>query len=384
MQDAEQIRARLDRYESFAAQDPSNVSLLAEVAELRMRVGDFASAEAALDKALALSPGNPSLRSQQAVLAIASSQFERAVALSQELIAEGVTAAAVRYNLAYALMYLGRHAEAKEHLQAISDLPDAPDGALLLLARSLHHLGDVEEAMIFLHRHLERKPQDVDAQGAMALLALDAEDLGSAKEWGEKALHGNGENLEALVTLGSLALERQDAVEAKTHFDKAVARHPKSGRAWAGAGLTEMLDMQLDKAKGDLERAVLYMPSHIGTWHALAWARIVSNDLAGAEAAFAKALEIDRNFGETHGGLAVIAVMQGRTAEAERMTRIALRLDSMSFAGRFAQSLLLARQGNTGAAQDAIQKILNSPVAIGEEALGVRLAQLLRERKKIK
>jgi tetratricopeptide (TPR) repeat protein len=156
----------------------------------------------ALDKALALSPGNPSLRSQQAVLAVASSQFEKAVTLSQELIAEGVPAAAVRYNLTYALMYLGRYAEAKEHLQAISDLPDTPDGALVLLARALHHLGDVEEAMACLRRHLEKKPKDADAQGAMALLALDAEDLASAKEWGEKALSGNSENLEGWLPWG--------------------------------------------------------------------------------------------------------------------------------------------------------------------------------------
>src|SRR6266481_416384 len=182
MQDAEQIRARLDRYESFAARDPGNVTLLAEVAELRMQVGDFASAEMALDKALVLSPGNPSLRSQQAVLAIASGQFEKAITLSQELIAQGVTAAAVRYNLAYAFMYLGRYAEAKEHLQTIGYLPDAPDGAPVLLARALHHLGDVEEAMACLRLHLERRPRDADAQGAMALLSLDAEDLESAKE----------------------------------------------------------------------------------------------------------------------------------------------------------------------------------------------------------
>jgi tetratricopeptide (TPR) repeat protein len=259
-------------------------------------------------------------------------------------------------------MFLGQYGEAKEQLQVIVELPDAPAGTPVLLARALHHLGEVDDGIARLDRHLEQMPDDVEAQGVMALLALDASDLASAGKWAKKALEGDGRNVDALVTMGSLALERQDGTEAKKYFDAAVARQPKSGRAWAGAGLSDMLSMQLDKAKIDLERAVEYMP--------------------GAEAALVKSLEIDRNFGETHGGLAVVAVLQGRVDEAQRLSRIALRLDPMSFAGRFAQSLLTARQGDADAAQAMIQRILESPIGGGKETLSVKLAQILRDKRR--
>jgi Tfp pilus assembly protein PilF len=134
-------------------------------------------------------------------------------------------------------------------------------------------------------------------------------------------------------------------------------------------GLTDMLAQNLPKAIEDLKNAVRYMPNHIGTWHALAWCMIVSNDLASARESFDKAMEIDHNFGETHGGLAVIAVMEGRLTEAEGLIKRALRLDPRSFAARFAQSLMLAQRGKPEVAQELIQKILKSPVMEGGESL---------------
>jgi len=72
----------------------------------------------------------------------------------------------------------------------------------------------------------------------------------------------------------------------------------------------------------------------------LAWCQIVKNDFVAAEASFNRSMEIDRNFGETHGGLAVVHVMQNRIDIAEPEIKRALRLNPQSFAARFAQSLL--------------------------------------------
>lgn len=380
MTEIQQVRERLERYEAFLARDSTNVNLYAEVAQLRMQVGDFTAARAALDRALELSPGNAALLSQQAVVAIAAGKPGEAVELLEGLIATGVDAPAVRYNLAYAFMYTGRFDEARRQFETIMHSPDAPSDTLVLLARTLHHLGDLDEAKRYLQQYLEKNPRDPKALGALALISLDLEDVSTARSTAEKAIELDGENLEGLVTLGSLALEGQDSSEAEKYFNLALAKHPKSGRAWGGLGLAEMLAMRPDKAIADLEQGVTYMSSHIGTWHALAWARLVTNDLAGAEAALTKSLEIDRNFGETHGGLAVVAVLQGRTSEAERLAKVALRLDPQSFAGRFAQSLLLASKGDRSAAQEAVQKILSSPIGEGKDSLNLRLAQLARRR----
>jgi Tfp pilus assembly protein PilF len=85
------------------------------------------------------------------------------------------------------------------------------------------------------------------------------------------------------------------------------------------------------------------MPSHIGSWHALAWCQMLRKDFAAAEASFSRSLELDRNFSESHGGLAVLAAMRGDDASAKPLIERALRLDGQSFSGRYAQSLLLRK-----------------------------------------
>ena len=69
----------------------------------------------------------------------------------------------------------------------------------------------------------------------------------------------------------------------------------------------------------------------------------VSKDAASEARAAAEnilALALDRNFGETHGGLAVVAALQGRRAEAEVAIRRAQGLNAQGLSGAFAQMLL--------------------------------------------
>jgi Tfp pilus assembly protein PilF len=89
------------------------------------------------------------------------------------------------------------------------------------------------------------------------------------------------------------------------------------------------------------------MPQHIGSWHGLAWCQLMRGDVEAARASFEAALVLDRNFGETHGGLAVIAALQGRKQEASEAIERAQRLDRSGLSARYAQALL------DGNAQDA-------------------------------
>jgi Tfp pilus assembly protein PilF len=81
------------------------------------------------------------------------------------------------------------------------------------------------------------------------------------------------------------------------------------------------------------------MPTHIGTWHDLVWVQLLQGDLAAAEESFRRAVELDRNFSERHGGLAVVAAYKGNWAGAEELSKTALGLDPQSVSGRYAQSL---------------------------------------------
>jgi Flp pilus assembly protein TadD len=100
------------------------------------------------------------------------------------------------------------------------------------------------------------------------------------------------------------------------------------------------LNGDMASAKVHLERAVTNLPAHIGTLHALGWCQLMRRELAQAEQTFRKALALDRNFGESHGGLAVASALQGKKSEAEEGVQRALRLDPESLSARYAEMVL--------------------------------------------
>ena len=374
---ADELRARLQRHGGYLKSDPANPSLALEVAELHTRLGEFAEAESVLVTALGKQPADARLRSQLATTYIAANQPEKAIELLQSLLASGEAHPALRYNLAYALLFARRAEEARDQLLAAVDSPDAPPQTRLLLARALHHCGDLEGAEKQISAHLKDQPEDAEALGVAALIHLDASHPDRARETAEHALKQNADNLGALMTLGSLALNQENQAAANDYFTRATKRHPASGRAWSGMGLTAMFGLDLDRALEDLQRAVHHMPEHIGTWHSLGWCQILKRDFAGAQQSFDRAMALDRNFGETHGGLAVVHVLQGKTELAEGEVKRALRLDPKCFSGRFAQSLLL-QKSDPEKAQAIVQGIMSSSVVEGGEKLQDILQRTLK------
>lgn len=93
--------------------------------------------------------------------------------------------------------------------------------------------------------------------------------------------------------------------------------------------------------RADQAHAVVAMPDHIGTWHALAWAQLLLGDVQAAEASYRSALALDRNFGKSHGGLAIVELLTDRLPEGEASMNRALKLDPGAVSGRYAKSLWL-------------------------------------------
>lgn len=374
----DQLRAKISRFEDFLAQDPDNFGLLSELAELYYQAGDFEKANQLIDTALTKQPHQPSLEYLKANVAMASGQPLEAVTMLQGLLEAGNDAPAIHHNLAYAYLYAGQALKAKQQLDLITAEIDQMPEAALLRARVLHHTGELAEGIASAEAYLNMHPGATDAMGVLSLLQYDAGNIAAARNWAEQAIQTDNRNLEARVVLGSIALDRQDKEPSRRHFSEALAAHPKSGRAWSGLGMAEMLGMNLDQALHGLEKAVEYMPNHIGTWHALAWCQIVRDDIAGAKHSLEAAMALDHNFGESHGGLAVIDILQGHPADAEIKVKKALRLNSASFSAMFAQSLLKEQAGKPEEARQLIQQIFASRIGGDSETLQHKIMRQLR------
>ena len=108
------------------------------------------------------------------------------------------------------------------------------------------------------------------------------------------------------------------------------------------------------------------MPGHVGSRHAVGWCHVLQQDLPAARANFAQALAMDRNFAESHGALAVVDVLQARTAEARRGIARALRLDSGCLSAVLAQKLLARASARPGPnLHDELVAVLQHLPAVG-------------------
>ncbi|CAD2251768.1 tetratricopeptide repeat protein [Xanthomonas arboricola pv. juglandis] len=362
-------------------------------------------------------PANPELACQLCDALIETGQSARAEDVIAALPADTASLAGVQFRAARLDLLAGRYVEAEARLQPLAERHAAPaldhdiafaqlcqqnlDGSAATLQKARARHGDNAEfavlsARIALMRSdyaaadkalaaaLAFTPQHPTALGLSALCALDSGDTTRAVEQAHRCLALFPDQHEALLTAGALALYAQDGAAAGIHFERALKRFPMSGRALSGLGQAQMLQGALAPAKVLLTQATQAMPDHIGTWHALGWLHLLDGERLAADACYRRAYALDRNFAESHGGLAVVALLDGQREEGEAHLRRALKLDPGSISGRYAQSLLLADNGEQAQSEAVFAALMREGALAGAHALGAQtppeMARRLRAR----
>lgn len=341
---------RLGRLEGYLREDPSNAGLLVECFEAALECAEWERAAFHLRHAQALQPDNLAWALREGDLWLAQGHRERAAKVLGRLQALSGTPLeftdAVLHNLAWIAFQAGQYQACADQLaNRMQDMRNAVPAALACLwLRTLHHAGQVEQAVAWAAVADEQGWLPAAAAGIASLAALDADQLQLAGQWAARALQqstpADPPPIEAQVTQSSLALARQDAVQARAHARSALQISPRDGRAWSAHALADLLAGNLPTALAHFDNALATMPDHIGTWHGKAWAQLLSSDPLGAQRSFSIALDLNRNFAESHGGLAVALALQGQRHDAQQHIELALRLDASNLSGRYAQAVL--------------------------------------------
>lgn len=347
----------LELLEGYLRQDPDNASLLAEAVSVAFGSGRPERAERLLDQAAPSLLAHPAVSHAKATLLLSQQRFDEAAALFGDLIARGVTAPQVRFNLAYARFRQGAFVDAAQIFQGLVSLDDAPLESLAYLMRCLHHAGETNQALAAWDA-ASRRLKTPQALGVASLVSLDANRLDQARELADRSLQGAETSVEAMVTRATIAIGEGDDALAEALLERAVARAPSDGRVWSAIAAARMGRGDVPGAEQAFGETVRHMPSHVGSWHGLAWCQLLRRDFAGAQSSFETALALDRNFGETHGGLAVVAALQGREAEARQAIERALRLDGKGLSARYAEAILGGEASNPRAVQTLAMRLL--------------------------
>ncbi len=369
--------SRLVRLLRYIESDSTNLALRIDAIREACNAGEWKIARALIESGLSAHPGSPELLASLGLVELQAQRYLEAERALVAALAGGVDAPEVRFNLAFCRFTLGNYAQALELLTNPVLAPVVPN-ALLLRARCLHHLDRPLEAIADCKAYLELASADADAKGLLSLLLYEKRSLGEARALSEAALRQDATQLEAMLTRGALAADERDYETAASTYLTLVEAHPLCGRGWLGLALVDLLRMRIDSAKRYIALATATMPDHIGSLHVLAWIEVVRGNLPEARTAFERALTIDRNFAETHGGLAVIAVLEGDGAAAAACIKRALRLQPGCLSARYAEVLALGRAGKHEAAQAAFEALMSTRIADEEGSYRSFVAAHLR------
>lgn len=366
----------LKRLMRYLERDPANTSLLADAAAAAYDEDDLAAASDLLDRYSGVQPLPDELVNLAGMVALAQRRFDEAASRFQSLLSAGAQSPALRFNLAWSKAMMGAWQETLDLLDDATVGASARAPALKIHA--MHHLDLYDEALREGEELAKRYPENQALMGALATLAMDAEQMVLAQTYARRAPN----DPEGQAALGLLALGEHDTARAMPLFDEAIKAQPANARAWVGRGLALLSAGDTKAATAALDKGAELFADHLGSWIASGWAHVVAGDLMGARSRFERARAVDENFAESYGGLAVLDIAAGDLDSARRNSDIALRLDKNCFGGALARSLLLDRSGQSQAAQKIRTIALNTPIGPDGRTIAQALAGFGASRKK--
>lgn len=377
---------RLAQLERYLGQDPDNLALLGEVTDLLIESAQWAEAQRRVEHTLQLAPGDQPTAYKLAVIKHHAGDAHAALQILLDLTRAGVDATPVLYELAKVQATLGdleACAATLGRLRSQVLTADLSGDVNFMLVRVLHRLGKIDEAISVAEQFLQLQPDSPAIQSALATLYLDAQRLGDATRLFERADRAGTLDAEMLSVGGFISLDSAEITVAKARFEQSVKRFPHAGRSWLGLGLSHAAEGDLKAAKQALSKATQEMPTHLGSWHALAWMHLLGQELDAAHNAFNQALSVDRNFGDTHGGLAILAAMRGNRNEAEELIRTARKLDRSSMNAAVAMTLL--QHGGSMNSKEFLEdamRMLHKHALSKDEGMRVSFERLLAKTKR--
>jgi tetratricopeptide (TPR) repeat protein len=368
---------KLERLQEFLAFDPANAMLAAEAFDAAFALDRLDAAEQSLAGIALQAPDAAPLRFRLANLRMAQQRLPEAAELLNQLHRElglhpglAQTQALLHFieqNFQQCADTLAPYLDVRspQWAQTVAQHAqiDRANWAELqmLWLRSLHRLGELEKAWDWVEDSLATDALTPAAAGVACLIALDAGRLTMIEELARRSGSHPACQQEVLLSVGSLRLQRQDNAGAREQLTRALALNDANGRVWSMLGFVDMSDDRLDSALVSFARAVEVMPDHAGTWIGWGWTRLLARlPIAKAKAAFQTALELDENFAECHGCMAVILAMEGHRQEATQFIVKARRLDKRCWSSQFAQMIVDGTARDTASVMRLAQRLIGS------------------------
>ena len=207
------------------SQDPGTLALLGTA---YLKHGDYASAEAKLQKAAELAPGSLPIRTQLALGKLSTGHVEEAIADLKAVLAEQKDFVQARVMLALAYLSQKRNEEALGTAREQIEVKPAEPLGYNLLGYVFEVGADNAQARTAYEQALTKDPNFHPARVNLARLAVQGKDKGAARQYLKEVLARDEFNATALQGLAALAMDDNNADEAEKLWQQAREHNPEA------------------------------------------------------------------------------------------------------------------------------------------------------------
>lgn len=327
-----------------------------------------------------LAPGRPATRHLRALLDLQEGRLDEARDGVQKLLAadpEFLPAVALGATVALRQGAL----EQAERLarQLIDGAPGSTQGARLLVQVLLAR-DEPARAVEVSRAALARGVRDATLAGLAGEAALRAGDLDGASRWFEQAAQIDPDDPSRLIGLGLARLGAGRAEEGLAALEQAAARDAGSTRADLSL-VTALLRLQRFGAALDAADRMIAKAPQAPLGHNLRGTALIGRgDVAGARAAFDRALQLDPVFFAAAANHAQLDLREGRPDQARERFESLLRRDPRNVAALSALSKLAAQAGREGEARTLLRRAHDADPTALEPALALAESLLKADR----
>jgi tetratricopeptide (TPR) repeat protein len=370
-----QTMTRADRLEGFAQRDPSNTTLLLDLAEACHQAGEHERALLALDRLP--QPDRAAGQALRGQVLLALARWDEAAALYDNALLGAPSNPALLFNLAYALMGADRDAMRASALLAQAAQFDPSNVRIARWqALALDALGDAEGARAAAQRAVALQPDDVDARLTLSQLLLDTGDTVGALEAARHCTATHPALARGWAHKGQIELMQLDAAAAAKSFRRALELDGRDLDTRLGLAQASMMTGRTQHARRMIDEALASDPANDAAWGMLGWVHAAQDDLVDARAAFDKALSLAPDSGDAWAAVAGMHLAAGERDSAERAVAKALTLAPGHVLALMVQAELHKTAGQLDDAQQTVAALMR---ATPFGAAGPDLASVMRQ-----
>ena len=291
-----------------------------------------------------------------------------AVTTLQAVIKNDPDNAMAHYHLGAAYGQLGNAEQARAEWERALQLNPTLTDAIRALATLALRQGDMAGLAQRAGQLIQQQPASAEGYAMRAFASTRRGQFTSAEQDATKAISLAPKEATGYLQMGNLRLAQKQYGAAEKAYQQALTLAPSSSDALSGLMNTYLTEKQADKAFAAASAQIARVPNNSAFYHLLGSALFnQKKDLPGAEAAFGKAIELDKNNQDALIMLGQVQIAKGVKGQAIATYERALQDNPRDISFYILLGDLYNSQHEVNKAKDSYQKALaldsNNPTA---------------------